>query len=145
MSALSSSPPLRSAPGEKREARRAPIELKVAYDRLHAFFADYTKNISKGGTFIRTLKPLPIGTTFHFVLEVPDLEERLRLRGKVQWIVREEDLGPGGCLPPDTNAEPGMGIGFVYASEADRLRIETLVGALMRTRPDAAAARRRLG
>lgn len=130
-------PTLRRARGEKREERRAPIELKVAYDRLHAFFADYTKNISKGGTFIRTLKPLPIGTTFHFVLEVPDLEESLRLRGKVQWIVREADLAPGGCLAPGKDMEPGMGIGFVYASESDRLRIATLVDGMMRDRPDA--------
>jgi type IV pilus assembly protein PilZ len=29
---------------------------------MNAFFADYTKNISRGGTFIRTDKPLDIGT-----------------------------------------------------------------------------------
>ena len=30
------------------------IELTVEYKRMNAFFADYTKNISRGGTFIRT-------------------------------------------------------------------------------------------
>ena len=38
--------------GERRDNQRHAIELKVEYKRLNSFFADYTKNISKGGTFI---------------------------------------------------------------------------------------------
>jgi type IV pilus assembly protein PilZ len=37
-----------------RQHARAPIELKVDYKKMNSFFADYTKNISKGGTFIKT-------------------------------------------------------------------------------------------
>jgi len=37
---------------DKRQTERVPIELKVEYKRLNTFFSDYTKNISKGGTFI---------------------------------------------------------------------------------------------
>ncbi len=64
---------------------RAPIELKVEYRRLNTFLADYTKNISRGGTFIGTERPLPIGTEFVFALVVPSLAEPLRLRGRVMW------------------------------------------------------------
>ena len=46
----------------RRREARAPIELKVEYKRLNTFFYDYTKNISKGGTFIKTEKPLDVGT-----------------------------------------------------------------------------------
>ncbi len=100
-----------------------PIALKVEYKRLNSFFADYTKNISRGGTFIRTKNPLAIGTEFVFQLTVPNLVLPLALRGKVQWIVREEEA---------TEAqEPGMGIGFVYESEADRDRIANTVEKLM--------------
>ena len=53
-----------------RDVRR-PIELKVEYKRLNTFFADYTKNISRGGTFIKTARPLPIGTEFLFKLFIP--------------------------------------------------------------------------
>jgi type IV pilus assembly protein PilZ len=53
---------------EKRELDRAAITLRVDYKRINTFFADYTKNISKGGTFIRTTKPLDVGTDFVFVL-----------------------------------------------------------------------------
>ena len=46
---------------ERRADARSPIELKVEYKRLNTFFADYTKNISRGGTFIKTARPLPVG------------------------------------------------------------------------------------
>ena len=59
---------------ERREQRRAPIELKVEYKRLNTFFFDYTRNISKGGTFIHTERPLPIGTVFVFQLRLPTLD-----------------------------------------------------------------------
>ncbi|HEY3237171.1 MAG TPA: PilZ domain-containing protein, partial [Polyangiaceae bacterium] len=70
-------------PSERRRYDRAPIELKVEYKRLNSFFADYTKNISRGGTFIGTEKPLPVGTEFVFALEIPALQKPLELRGKV--------------------------------------------------------------
>ncbi len=108
---------------DRREDPRTPIELKVEYKRLNSFFADYTRNISHGGTFIRTEKPLPIGTEFMFQLHVPMLDEPLSLRGKVQWIVKPEDA--------NEDAEPGMGIGFIYSSEAQRARIKTAVENLM--------------
>lgn len=108
---------------DRRKALRAPIELKVEYKRLNSFFADYTRNISQGGTFIRTAKPLKIGTEFMFKLCVPKLEEPLALRGKVQWIVTPDQASD--------EQEPGMGIGFVYGSEAERHRIESLVEELM--------------
>ena len=76
---------------ERRGGDRAPIELKVEYRRLNAFFADYTKNISRGGTFIATSRPLPIGTEFIFRLTVPTLEEAISLRGRVRWIIEEGD------------------------------------------------------
>ncbi len=112
-----------TAPEDRRRAVRAPIELKVEYKRLNSFFADYTRNISQGGTFIRTAKPLKIGTEFMFKLCVPKLSEPLALRGKVQWIVTEDQA--------TEEQEPGMGIGFVYGSEAERHRIESLVEELM--------------
>jgi type IV pilus assembly protein PilZ len=108
---------------DRRYHVRAPIELKVEYKRLNSFFADYTRNISRGGTFIRTTKPLGIGTEFVFRLTVPTMGEPLVLRGKVQWVVQPEDA--------TGDQEPGMGIGFIFASEADRQRIESVVERLM--------------
>ena len=108
---------------DRRGHPRLPIALKVEYKRLNSFFADYTKNISRGGTFIRTKNPLAIGTEFMFHLQVPGLKEPLALKGKVQWVVPEEQA--------TEDQEPGMGIGFVYESEADRDRIANTVEKLM--------------
>ena len=96
---------------DRRREARAPIELKVEYKRLNTFFYDYTKNISKGGTFIKTEKPLDVGTIFLFKLMLPAQSEPLALRGEVRWVVKD-----GAPLPPQVpeGHEAGMGIKFVY-------------------------------
>lgn len=108
---------------DRRAGDRAAIELKVEYKRMNTFFADYTKNISRGGTFIATERPLPEGTEFVFALAVPKLEEPLRLRGKVIWITSPEIA---------SKANPaGMGIEFVYVDDAERREKESAVEALL--------------
>jgi type IV pilus assembly protein PilZ len=113
---------------DRRREARAPIELKVEYKRLNTFFYDYTKNISKGGTFIKTEKPLGIGTIFLFKLVVPTQADPLALRGEVRWIVKE-----GEPLPPQAppGHEPGMGIKFVYDSVDQRKDLERFVEKMM--------------
>ena len=87
------------------------------------FFADYTKNISKGGTFIKTNKPLRIGTEFIFKLHIPSLDEPLSLLGSVQWVVTPEQA---------THDEPaGMGIEFVYSDTDQKDAIHNRVEKLM--------------
>jgi type IV pilus assembly protein PilZ len=117
-----------SAQDDRRREARAPIELKVEYKRLNTFFYDYTKNISKGGTFIKTEKPLDIGTIFLFKLMLPMQVEPLALRGEVRWVVKE-----GEPLPPQVPAghEPGMGIKFVYDSPDQRRDLELIVERMM--------------
>jgi type IV pilus assembly protein PilZ len=109
--------------GNRRSNLRAPIELKVEYKRVNTFFADYTKNISRGGTFIATERPLPVGTEFVFALGVPNLAEPLRLRGKVIWLTQADDASP---------ANPaGMGIEFQYRDDEERTEKEAAVERLL--------------
>ncbi len=119
-----------SASGEddRRNHPRAPIELKVEYKKKNTFFADYTKNISKGGTFIKTTKPLDVGTEFVFKLTVPGLDEPLAFRGAVKWVVRAGEPPPEGV---DPDHEPGMGIRFIYRDDKERQAIEATVEKLM--------------
>jgi len=116
------------ADDDRRREARAPIELKVEYKRLNTFFYDYTKNISKGGTFIKTDKPLEIGTIFLFKLMLPAQTEPLGLRGEVRWVVKE-----GEPLPPQAGEahEPGMGIKFVYDTPTQRQELERIVERMM--------------
>src|SRR5437879_11280454 len=101
-----------SPPEDLRQSQRAPVRLRIDYERMNAFFADYTKNISKGGTFIKTARPLPVGTRFLFALAVPALSEPVTLDGEVTWILAADGARAG--------EEPGMGIRFVFASAAQR-------------------------
>jgi type IV pilus assembly protein PilZ len=105
---------------DQRLEQRSPIELKVEYQRMNTFFYDYTKNISRGGTFVGTDRPLAVGTRFSFKLLIPALAEPLALTGEVRWV-RE----------PGQEGEPGMGIQFVFTDDAERGVVEQLVEKLM--------------
>src|SRR5688572_21486828 len=115
-------------PNDRRREARAPIELKVEYKRLNTFFYDYTKNISKGGTFIKTDKPLDIGTIFLFWRMLPAMSAPIALRGEVRWGVKE-----GQPVPPQVaeGHEAGMGIKFVYDSLDQREQREQIVEKMM--------------
>jgi len=107
---------------EHRKEDRAPITLRVEYKRINTFFADYTKNISKGGTFIRTARPLDVGTEFMFVLSLPE-SVQLELKGIVKWVVTEAEA---------TDEKPGgMGIQFVFADDGQRQAVERVVTGMM--------------
>jgi type IV pilus assembly protein PilZ len=103
---------------EGRAHGRAPIELKVDYKKLNSFFADYTKNISKGGTFIKTKKSLPIGTRFLFRLNVPSRPHPFELVGEVVWSKADGE-------------DAGMGIRFIYDRDGQREDFERVVEQLM--------------
>ena len=107
-----------------RTTARAPIKLRVDYERMNSFFADYTKNISKGGTFIKTVRPLPIGTAFVFSLSVPALSEPVQLTGEVTWVMNPE-------VALKKGEDPGMGIRFIFADAAARTEFEALVERMM--------------
>jgi type IV pilus assembly protein PilZ len=120
---------------ERREHLRAPIELKVDYRKLNSFFADYTKNISKGGTFIKTPKPLPEGTRFLFHLVVPGRAAPFELSGIVAHVA---DPGTEG-------GDAGMGIRFVWSEEDRRREFEAAVERMMEESLGPDLARKLLG
>jgi type IV pilus assembly protein PilZ len=105
---------------ERRIDGRSPIELKVEYKRLNTFFADYTKNISRGGTFIKTTRPLPVGTEFLFKLFVPGRDTPLTIHGEVQRIIDES-----------AGEDAGMAIKFVYREGDPQIEIARVVEQMM--------------
>lgn len=110
-------------PSDRRIGNRSAIELNVEYKRLNTFFADYTRNISKGGTFIRTERPLDVSTEFVFALTIRGLAEPLRLHGRVKWIVSLADA--------TEDSPAGMGIEFQYKNDEERRATESIVESLM--------------
>jgi len=113
---------------ERREHVRTPVQLQVAYERLNSFFADYTRNISKGGTFIRASRTVPIGTVFRFRLVVPGRASPFELEGVV---VRHGGDGE----------ESGVGIQFRWSDDERRRQFEAIVEAMMASSFGAVVAR----
>ena len=108
---------------ERRESGRATVQLPIEYERLNELLSDYTHNISRGGTFIRTSRPLPVGTALSFTLRAPKLGEPLVLRGAVRWTVEPADAA---------NDRPaGMGIAFVFDSAEHKVAVENRLDRLM--------------
>jgi type IV pilus assembly protein PilZ len=122
---------------EQRSSPRHAVQLRVDYKRMNTFFADYAKNISKGGTFIRTAKPLDVGTEFVFVLSIPEQTEHLQLSGEVIWIVDETQASE--------ERPAGMGIRFKFAHDAERQELERFVEQLMAEKLGSRVAAKLLG
>jgi len=87
---------------EHRASRRLPVRVLVEYESLEDFLIDYTANISIGGMFIRTEKPLAVGTRFRLRFRVPGRKKPIATYGEVRWAMGEGDVG----------GHPGMGISF---------------------------------
>jgi type IV pilus assembly protein PilZ len=93
---------------------------------MNTFFSDYTKNISKGGTFIKTERPLKVGTEFVFRLKIPALAEAVEIKGRVAWVNTDGEM-----QRPEVE-DRGMGIRFVYDNDGQRAKFERIVEDLMR-------------
>jgi type IV pilus assembly protein PilZ len=103
---------------ERRQHARVPVEVKVEYQRINRFFSVFTKDISFGGTFIRTQEPLEVGEQFVIRLHVPTLQEPIAVKAQVRWIWREPESA-------------GMGVQFVFDDDEERTRVEEEVRSLM--------------
>lgn len=82
---------------DKRRDAREPIALFVEYDGADDLVGDFTENLSRGGTFVATNRPLPPGTMVQLVLSFPGLLEPIAIDGVVRWTrdAGDEDAGAG--------------------------------------------------
>ena len=92
---------------DRRETIRVPTQLKVGFDRYGEASKRLISNFSRGGVFIASPNPLPIGSEFELRIRVEEGDEDLELRGKVVTHNTGADL---------SRSEQGMGIQFVKLS-----------------------------
>ncbi len=103
---------------ERRSDRRLPIRVLVEYECVEDFLVDFTANISIGGMFIKTDKPLAVGTRFRLRFKLPDDDEPIDTVAEVRWVLPPEEAGPMAA---------GMGICFEDLSAGDRKKVEKLL------------------
>lgn len=104
-----------SNPQDRRTHPRTHLTLKVEYPSVEGFLQDYTINISKGGTMLRTRRRLVEGDRVELVLSFPGLLEPITLEGIVRW------------LRPDGLHDKTVGIAFDLGEEGSLNSLEELV------------------
>ena len=100
-------------PVTAKAASKKPARLKIRYKKAVTFVNEFTDNLERGGTFIKTGKPLECGRRCHFELTVPGRDDPVRVRGMVVWSSRGVDELPEGQkagmgVRYDTNDEAGL-------------------------------------
>ena len=100
---------------ERRRNDRFEVTWQVDCETEDTFLYAYITNISEMGIFVKTDKPLPVGTQLVLRFAPPSAQETFVLNGIVQWINPVRPLGE--------NLNPGMGIRFQSLDLADREKI----------------------
>ena len=80
---------------EKRQHLRVPVSLKVAYRSRGDLVRDLVTDLSPGGLFIRTSKPLDIGAEVDLEVSIADEDPPMHVRGKVVWLRKKHGEGMG--------------------------------------------------
>jgi hypothetical protein len=78
--------------GGKRNSDRRYIKVTVDYSIKDNFYSDTLENISSGGAFIRTTRPIQVGDSTTMVASIPGIEGNTKLKGK---IIRRSEEGVG--------------------------------------------------
>lgn len=82
----------------------------------------HTENLGIGGVCLSFKKNLKIFSTVEVELDLMDLEEHIKCKGKVVWSVRRKSDDPKKPLFYD------VGIEFVDIDDKNRQRVEAIVG-----------------
>ncbi len=109
-------------PQDKRAGERTPVGLAVrlSYGTLDEFVERFAVNLSRGGVFIRTREPKPVGTRLALELRLQGGETVLKAQGVVRWIQAESAT----AQPPTA---PGMGVQFTELDAEARALVERMV------------------
>jgi type IV pilus assembly protein PilZ len=84
-----------------RQHVRIPLALEVEYRTAGAFLVAYSVNLSKGGIYLETDNPMPMGTVLNLRFSVPG-GDPLEVTGVVAWVRGV----------PEPGKPAGMGIEF---------------------------------
>jgi len=115
-------PSASGAPSRRTKRREERVTINKEFESFDAFVSEYVSNISRSGVFVRTRKPLKIGTKVNLRFTV--------LMDEVETV---EGLGEVVRVHDDP---PGMGVVFTELSSFSKALIERMLTA-QRLRPAA--------
>ena len=100
---------------------RGPVNLRIKFrsESLQQFIERYGVDVSRGGIFIRTREPLPVGTRLKLDFQLVDTAPLFQGDGTVVWI-REHDASRAGVTP-------GMGVRFDRLTPESQPTLDTIL------------------
>jgi uncharacterized protein (TIGR02266 family) len=102
---------------ERRRERRVPVQIQIQYKTADGFFQDYMRNLSLGGIFIQTAKPLPMNTKLRVEFCLPGMADPITADGIVVHTLRV-----GRTKSPSVS---GMGIRFSALEPSSKQLLES--------------------
>lgn len=103
-------------PRLRRQNPRIPKALALSFKSKAGFIKAFSEDISVGGMFIKTTKPLTRGEQFMLKLTLPDVSDTLKIDCEVSWTR---------TATSDPFKQPlGMGIKFIKISPEDQHRLK---------------------
>lgn len=114
---------LRFSPGldprevDRRRSVRVPTRLRVRYETGTGFERSHLTNLSRGGAFVQTEFPLPVGSPIRLRVEIEPENDEIELPGQVV----QSYSGPS-----QADERTGMGIRFMELSPEAEERLADL-------------------
>jgi type IV pilus assembly protein PilZ len=68
-----------------RQSPRVPVQLAVSYESAGEMARDVITNLSDGGLFIRTTRPLAIGTQIEMTIHIGEEKPPIGQKGRITW------------------------------------------------------------
>ncbi|MCB9666912.1 MAG: TIGR02266 family protein [Myxococcales bacterium] len=107
---------------DTRKDKRAPVSLKVRFKSatVDQFIEQYSIDISRGGLFIKSKSPMPVGTLLKFEFQLKDESRLIQGVGRVVWMRMVAQSS-------DPDRPPGMGVKFIKMDPQSRAIVERIV------------------
>lgn len=78
---------------DRRSSPRVTLGIPVSYRAGHTIAGALTLNIGKGGLAIRTMSPMPPGTSLQVKFRLPGMKDDVETLGRVAWSDRKVGMG----------------------------------------------------
>jgi molecular chaperone DnaK len=103
------------------------VRINLRYPDVDAFVARFAPNVTRGGVFLASRKPQPVGELVRFEIGLPQGTPLLSGTGRVTWV-REFN-------PAEPHRAHGMGVQFIALDPACRPLLDRLLATKNASRP----------
>ncbi|HVR03463.1 MAG TPA: TIGR02266 family protein [Polyangia bacterium] len=97
----------------------APVRVRLRYPDLETFVERFAANVTRGGVFIASRAPRPVGDLFAFEVQIATGDVALAGEGKVIWVKEFN--------PSEPNKAHGMGVQFMALSTASHALLQRML------------------